>query len=108
MDDRTSLAEVKAQVQAFTESRGWLKAHSPKNLAMSIAIESAELMEIFQWSDVQESWEVRNGNEWEHTQEELADVLIYCISLANQLDMDLGAAIADKMEKNGRRYPGKE
>lgn len=106
-DIETNLQEIKDKVKQFTSSRGWMIHHSPKNLAMSIAIEAAELMEIFQWVSTDEAWQVRESNEFEHLQEELADVLIYCISLANQLDIDVAAAIDDKMQKNALRYPVK-
>lgn len=72
---------------------------------MSIGIEAAELMEIFQWSTTEDAWAIGESDEFEHLQEELADVLIYCMSLANELDIDVAAAIDDKMKKNARRWP---
>ncbi len=104
-DTQTNIQEIKDLVKRFQESRGWGKSHSPKNLAMSISIEAAELMEIFQWVSMEEAWKVRSSDEFEHLQEELADVLIYCMSLANQLDIDVAAAIEDKMHKNALRFP---
>lgn len=104
-DTETNLQDVKDKVQQFTLSRGWKRHHSPKNLAMSIAIEAAELMEVFQWVSTDEAWKIRQSDEFEHLKEELADVLIYCMSLANQLDIDVAAAIEDKMHKNALRYP---
>lgn len=104
-DTETNLQEIKDRVKQFTFSRGWRRYHSPKNLAMSIAIEAAELMEIFQWVSTDEACQIKESDEFEHLQEELADVLIYCMSLANQLDIDVAAAIEDKMQKNALRYP---
>ncbi|NLJ25378.1 MAG: nucleotide pyrophosphohydrolase [Firmicutes bacterium] len=104
-DTETNLQEIKDRVKQFTLSRGWRRYHSPKNLAISIAIEAAELMEIFQWISTDEAWQTKESDEFEHLQEELADVLIYCMSLANQLDIDVAAAIEDKMQKNALRYP---
>lgn len=106
-DNTTNLQDIKDKVKEFVASRDWSEYHSPKNLAMSIAIEAAELMEIFQWLSLEQAWEIKKSDEFEHLQEELADVLIYCCSLANQLDIDMAAAIEDKMEKNARRYPAK-
>ena len=106
-DIETNLQEIKDKVKQFTLSRGWNSHHSPKNLAMSIAIEAAELMEIFQWVSTDNAWQIRESDEFEHLQEELADVLIYCMSLANQLDIDVALAIEDKICKNACRYPAK-
>lgn len=72
---------------------------------MSIAIEASELMEIFQWISTEEAWNINNTSEFTHLKEELSDVIIYCLSLANQLDIDVAAAIEDKIEKNSRKYP---
>jgi len=104
-DTETNVQAIKDLVKQFQASRGWEKFHSPKNLAMSISIEAAELMEIFQWVSSEEAWRVRESDEFQHLQEELADVLIYCMSLANQLDIDVAAAIQDKMHKNALRFP---
>lgn len=104
-DAETRLQEIKDKVAAFTEERNWTGQHSPKNLAMSIAIEAAELMEIFQWVSTDDAWKITESSEFTHLQEELADVIIYCCSLASRLNIDVAAAIEDKMEKNAKRYP---
>jgi NTP pyrophosphatase (non-canonical NTP hydrolase) len=105
MQDRiTPVQNLKELVTKFVAERDWLKAHNPKNLSMCIAIEAAELMEIFQWMNSEESLEICNTEEFVHLKEELADVLIYCISLANQLDIDIAGAVEDKMVKNGKKY----
>lgn len=104
-DDRTRVAELKQLVRRFMDARDWGKYHSPKNLAMSISIEAAELMELFQWCTVEEAGRVRGTGEMERVREEIADVLIYCFSLANQLDIDLASAVRDKMDDNARRFP---
>ena len=72
---------------------------------MSIAIEASELMEIFQWLNEKESWDIMNPSEATHLEEELADVMIYCLSLANQLDIDISTAIEGKIKKNSIKYP---
>ncbi len=105
LDDKIHIQDIKLKIKEFVNARNWDKDHNPKNLSMSIAIEAAELMEIFQWNSIEEGWEINKSNESEHFKEELADVLIYCLSLANQLDIDVTGAIYDKMRKNGLRFP---
>lgn len=107
-DKSVNIELLKERVEEFVEERDWIQYHKPKNLAMSISIEAAELMEIFQWSTVADSSKIADTDEFEHLKEELADVLIYSISLANRLDIDITQAILDKIEKNGLKYPVKE
>jgi dCTP diphosphatase len=108
-DDRTTIADLRAQIEAFVAERDWAQFHSPKNLSMAIAIEAAELMERFQWLTIEES---KGLVEEEATRgqviDELADVLIYCLSLANALDVDLSEAIVRKLAHNARKYPADE
>ena len=80
----------------FQKEREWKKFHTPENLAKSISIEAAELLEHFQW-----------GKEYNITEvgEELADVLIYCMYMADALDLDIKETILDKMEKNAKKDP---
>lgn len=106
-DNNAKVQQIKNIVKKFVDQRNWNEAHNPKNLAMSIAIESAELMEIFQWLTIQESLEIKNSEKFTHMKEELADVLIYCLSLANQLDIDITTIIEDKIAKNEKKYPTK-
>lgn len=104
-DKDTNIQELKDKVFQFVKERGWEKSHNPKNLVMSIAIEASELMEIFQWLDEKQSWDIMNSAEKVHLKEELSDVIIYCISLANQLNIDISSSIEDKIKKNGIKYP---
>ena len=97
--------EVQKKIRKFVEERNWNESHNPKNLAMSISIESAELMEIFQWKTLEESKDIKNTDEFEHFKEELADVLIYCISMTNNLELDIIDIIEEKMVKNAKKYP---
>lgn len=98
---------LKEMMDKFIEERDWKDFHSPKNLAMSIAIESSELMELFQWYNPT-SKDVKEDNELlEKVKDEIADVLIYSISLASSLNIDLFACIKDKMKKNNVRFPAK-
>jgi len=108
-DDRTTLAELRRLVAEFVRQRDWEQFHAPKNLAMSLAIEAAELMEHFQWLTIEQSRALAEHPHDVHAVgEELADVLCYALALANQLGLDLSAAIAQKMEKNARKYPAEQ
>lgn len=106
-DQQTNIQQLKDKIAKFVQERNWNQFHNPKNLAMSIAIEASELMEIFQWLSMEESWDINNSSESNHLKEELSDVIIYCLSLANQLDIDVATAIEDKIKKNGIKYPVK-
>ena len=86
-------------IRGFVSARDWDQFHTPGNLAKSVSIEAAELLECFQWSD-----EPRN-DDLEHVHEEIADVLIYSIMLSNKLGFDLDEIILDKLSKNARKYP---
>ena len=81
----------------FTEDRDWDQFHTPSNLAKSIAIEAAELLECFQWNDTE--------YDKDHVCEELADVMNYCIQMADKLNVDLDQVINDKIDQNEKKYP---
>ena len=105
-DDKTRVGELKEKVASFIRARDWDRYHSPKNLAMSISIEAAEIMEHFQWLTVEEAIEaMRNPSVRGEVEEEIADVMIYCLSLANQTGIDVSEAIQKKLEKNEGRFP---
>ncbi|QDQ27970.1 nucleotide pyrophosphohydrolase [Chitinimonas arctica] len=99
-DDLTTLAELKTRVAAFAAARDWQQFHNGKNLAMSIAIEAAELMEHFQWSPP-----ATERVDKAEVAEELADVLIYALAFANRLEIDVASAILAKLDKNESRFP---
>lgn len=92
---------VKARAVAFREEREWSQFHNSKDLAISISLEASELLELFQWSGT----ELEADNNSDQVREELADVLIYCIYLADHLGIDLVDAISDKIDANARKYP---
>lgn len=108
-DSTTTVAELRGLMAQFVAERNWQQFHTPKNLAMSISIEAAELMELFQWTDPVESAQ-RTSVEPHRTRlaEELADVLCYALSLANATGLDLSDAIRDKLVKNRAKYPADE
>ena len=105
-DDQTTLGALRQAVAAFVDARDWRPFHSPKNLTMSIAIEAAELMERFQWLTTDEATAaVAQPTERAAVTEELADVIIYCLSLSNALDLDISSAVISKLQANEHRYP---
>ncbi len=85
------------RIRKFTEDRDWDQFHSPANLAKSIVIEAAELLECFQWSD--EEYDL------EHIKEELADVMVYSQNLLDKLGLDADEIINNKMTQNEAKYP---
>lgn len=106
MDATISLADLRNEVARFVEERDWQVYHTPKSLSMAIAIEAAELMEHFQWQGNAASRQA--GAQAEVRQavaDELADVLIYCLALANTLDLDLSQAVLAKLARNQQRFP---
>ena len=95
-----------SDVAAFNRERNWRQFHSPKNLAMALAIEAAELMEPFRWDTTLASWKnARNSPTAEAVRDELADVVLLAMSMAHYLDIDLLAATRAKLERNRARYP---
>ena len=90
------LKKLMQEVNAFSEERDWDQFHSPVNLAKSIAIEAAELLECYQWD---------NNADPEAVEEELADVLNYCLQLAAKLDLDPIEIVRKKMKKTAEKYP---
>ncbi|MCE9607856.1 MAG: nucleotide pyrophosphohydrolase [Planctomycetia bacterium] len=107
MDDAsTTVAELRALVRRFVDERQWSQFHTPKNLAMSVAIEAAELMEHFQWLTAEQSAAVAvDAGKRQAVGEELADVVCYALALANALDLDLADSVARKMLRNAEKYP---
>lgn len=105
-DTETTFAAVRQRLQQFVADRDWAQYHTPKNLAMSIAIEAAELMEHFQWSTPEGSQRLaRDPAERERIADELADVLIYCFHFANQANIDVSSAVYAKLVRNEARFP---
>ena len=88
-------------VLTFRDERNWKQFHNPKDLAISINLEAAELLELFQWSGT----DTERTEKLSQMEEELADVLIYCIDLADRLDLDIPTIIKRKMESNRQKYP---
>ncbi len=98
-DARTTLAEVRARLEAFNRARDWEQFHAPKDLAMCLAAEAGELLEPFLWK--------REGEAVDEARvrEELADVVICAVNLAARMGIDLSAAVDAKIAANARKYP---
>ena len=93
-----------ARIRKFRDERDWKKFHDPKNLAASISIEAAELLQLFQWMSGEEATRFAAENK-ERVSEEIADVAIYLIELADITGIDLAHAIDAKLVKNAKKYP---
>ena len=106
-DSRVVIQDLKRIINCFNMKRKWNSYHNIQNLAMSICIEAAELLEIFQWSDQKEADKNARRLQSEHMKEELADIIIYCINLANAYDIDISSCIVHKLQKNAKKYPPK-
>jgi dCTP diphosphatase len=105
-DKVTNICQLRQLAQDFVDERDWGKYHNSKDLAISIAIEAAELMELFQWAGQKEVAKMKeNIEKLVSIKEELADVMILCLNLANTMDIDVSRAIAEKIEKNKDKYP---
>lgn len=105
-DPTTTVAQLRRQVEDFVAQRDWHQFHTPKNLAMSLAIEAAEVMEHFQWLTPEESRAVgQDPARLAQVADELADVLCYALALCNELNLDLSSAITAKLAKNALKYP---
>src|SRR4051794_9161367 len=105
-DQQTTIAELRRIVDEFVQQRDWKQFHTPKNLAMALSIEAAELMEHFQWLEPSESRGVAdNAVQRAEVAEELADVLAYTLAMASELGIDLSQALRAKMIKNAQKYP---
>ncbi len=102
-DAITPVTELKKLVRRFIAERNWSSYHTPRNLAISISLESAELLEHFQW--LRENTSAPDEAEKQAIGEEMADVFAYLLSLACVLDIDLSDALQRKMLKNARKYP---
>lgn len=108
IDDRSaSLADLRELMKRFVSERHWERFHTPKNLAGSVSIEAAELMELFQWLTPEEALLKSQTDDSfrEKVGDEVSDVLLYLLSLANVIDLDISASVEKKLAKNRIKYP---
>jgi len=100
-----NIKELQKEYAEFKESRNWEKFHQPKNIAMSISIEASELMELFQWKDNISIRKIKSDDELMNSiRDELADVILYSLSMAQRLDIDIEEAVEKKLEENRQRF----
>lgn len=96
-----SIKELQKMILDFRDARNWKQFHNPKDLAISISLEAAELLEVFQWSGE----DLTVSNKQEKIREELADVLIYSMLMAESCGLDVGQIIEQKLAANDKKYP---
>lgn len=99
-----SLANLRERINTFVSERDWAQFHSPKNLAMAMIVEAAELVEHFQWDTEQASHEL-TPEKREQVSHELADTFVYLLRIAEVLNIDLVEAANTKVELNAKKYP---
>lgn len=97
--------ELLAELLAFRQKRNWEQFHKPKELAISLCVEATELLEIFQWKTNEEVAAMMGNASKSRIQDEVADVAIVLSYLCHDLNIDIGAAIRSKLEKNETKYP---
>ena len=99
-----SLVELRKRIDQFVTDRDWAQFHTPKNLAMAMIVEAAELVEQFQWNTPEESQQL-TPEKREAVSHELADTFVYLLRLAEVLEIDLIAAANAKIDLNAKKYP---
>lgn len=98
------MQKIQNLIKTFSQERNWDKHHNPKNLAMALSVETAELVEIFQWLDLEQANNLTSDKK-EHLKEEIADIAVYLLRLCMAYEIDLQEAIMEKMKKNIEKYP---
>ena len=101
-----SLKDLTKKIVEFRDARNWKQFHRPKDMAISISLEAAELLEVFQWSGA--DTEVDTEKKLSKVKEELADILIYALLMGNDLGLDIPEIINDKLAENNRKYPAEK
>lgn len=101
-----SIKELTEKVVAFRDARNWKQFHNPKDIAISIMLESSELLEVFQWSGSDTA--VDTDKKMAKVKEELADVLIYALLMGNDLGLDISEIVSAKIDENNRKYPAEK
>ena len=104
MEDSDRFKKLVQRIKTFCDERDWSQFHDPKNLAISLNLEAAEVLELFQWSKDNQLKPERASK----INEEIADVLYWLIMLSNHYDIDLVQALEEKMDQNEQKYPVKK
>jgi len=98
------IKSIQQQLADFADDRDWDQFHNPKNLAMALSVEASELVEIFQWLTAKQSEAIMQSDEATHVEEEMADILIYLLRMADKLNIDLDSAVSAKIIKNSKKH----
>ncbi len=106
-DKNTQIQELKDLLLEFREKRNWKQFHNPKDLAEAISIESGELLELFLWQTKEEVVnKINNNDEFKkEVEDELADIISFCINFANTTNIDISSVVKNKIIKNDKKYP---
>jgi NTP pyrophosphatase (non-canonical NTP hydrolase) len=105
LDQKVTVSELKEKVDRFISEREWNKYHKPKDLSISIVLESSELLEHFQWlTDDEIETMLKDSQKLQQIESELADIVIYCLSLSNTLHADLSNVVLRKLEEDEKKY----
>lgn len=109
MDSRkveVDLAQWIDRLRLFAKERNWEVFHSPKNLSMALSVEASELVEIFQWLNDQQSWDIMTQSDLKiAVEDEVADIMLYLLRFVDVLNIDLQSALENKIKKNALKYP---
>ena len=106
LDAKTTVSTLKREVSRFRDDRDWLRFHNPKDLSIALSIESSELQELFLWKEPEHVRKMLEDEEQlGRIKEEMADVGIYLLSLADVLGLDLSDAVTEKLAQNAKKYP---
>lgn len=100
-----NIEQIQEEIRQFAKEREWERFHTPKNIAMALTVESAELMEKFQWLTAEESAGELTPEQRQAISHEMADVAVYLLRLCDLMKVDLGSAIQEKMRLNADKYP---
>jgi NTP pyrophosphatase (non-canonical NTP hydrolase) len=106
MDERETIAKLRDRVIRFRDARNWEQFHDPRNLAMGLSIEGAELLELFLWKSDKEIREMlEDETTYRKVREELADIFVFLLYLSKGCSVDLSEAVTKKLEVNEKKYP---
>lgn len=100
-----TIQQLTEAVNKFRDDRDWRQFHNPKDLAVGLSLEAAEVLEHFLWKDGAELASYLDSRGKSELRRELADVMVYALYMADDLGIDLGQAVLDKLEENSRKYP---
>tara|TARA_X000000950_G_C13829328_1_gene625436 strand:+ start:74 stop:436 length:363 start_codon:yes stop_codon:yes gene_type:complete len=103
--EKLDLKTIKEKLRKFSQDRDWDQYHSPKNLAMAMSVEVAELLEIFQWSNDGGMEKIEDKETKKQIEEEIADIFNYLVKFVDLMDLDLEQLSLEKIKKNDMKYP---